>query len=43
MPTPFAYQVTPKRGKPYLVFHGSVAHDNAKLFGYNLKPLYENL
>lgn len=38
---PYAYEVTPKRGEPYLVFHGSTAHDNAVLFGYSLKPLYE--
>lgn len=38
---PYAYEVTPKRGEPYLVFHGSTAHDNAALFGYSLKPLYE--
>lgn len=38
---PYAYEVTPKRGKPYLVFHNSTEHKNAILFGYSLKPLYE--
>lgn len=43
--TPFrvakAYIVTSNRGKEYLVFAGSVEHQNALLFGYQIKPLYE--
>lgn len=39
---PYAYEVTDKRGKKYLVFASSVAHDNAVMFGYQLKPLYES-
>lgn len=38
---PYAYEVTDKRGKKYLVFADSVAHNNAVMFGYQLKPLYE--
>ena len=38
---PYAYEVTDKRGKKYLVFADSVAHNNAVMFGYRLKPLYE--
>lgn len=38
---PYAYEVTTKRGVTYLVRAGSVAHDNAVMFGYRLKPLYE--
>lgn len=41
MPIPYAYEVTDRRGKKYLVFANSVEHDNAVLFGYSLKPLYE--
>lgn len=38
---PYAYEVTNNRGKKYLVFHGSTEHDNAVMFKYQLKPLYE--
>lgn len=37
MNTPCAYEVT----MTYLVRAGSVAHNNAVMFGYKLKPLYE--
>lgn len=37
MNTPCAYEVT----TTYLVRVGSVAHNNAVMFGYQLKPLYE--
>lgn len=39
--TPSAYIVTDNRGKRYLVFAGSVEHDNAVMFNYEIKPLYE--
>lgn len=42
MNTPYAYAVTTNRGVTYLVFAGSVAHSNAVMFGYRLKPLYES-
>lgn len=38
---PVAYIVTDNRGKRYLVFSGSVEHQNAIMFGYKIKPLYE--
>lgn len=38
---PSAYIVTDNRGKRYLVLAGSVEHENARMFGYELKPLYE--
>lgn len=38
---PSAYIVTDNRGKRYLVFSGSVEHQNAVMFGYKIKPLYE--
>lgn len=38
---PYAFEVTDRRGKKYLVFANSVEHDNAVMFGYSLKPLYE--
>ncbi|QHJ80784.1 MAG: hypothetical protein [Bacteriophage sp.] len=38
---PYAYEVTSRRGKKYLILHGSTEHDNALLFKYQLKPLYE--
>ena len=41
MNTPYAYEVTTNRGKTYLVRAGSVAHNTAVMFGYQLKPLYE--
>lgn len=37
MSAPYAYEVT----TTYLVRAGSVAHNNAIMFGYQLKPLYE--
>lgn len=40
-PKPTAYIVTPSRGDPYLVFAGSTAHDDAALFKYDMRPLYE--
>lgn len=45
--TPFraakAYIVNSNRGKEYLVLAGSVEHENALLFGYQIKPLFEGL
>lgn len=41
MPAPYAYVVIDNRGKEYLVFAGSVEHDNAVMFKYKVKPLYE--
>lgn len=38
---PSAYIVTDNRGLRYLVFAGSVEHQNAIMFGYQIKPLYE--
>lgn len=38
---PAAYIVTNNRGKRYLVFADSVEHENAVMFGYEIKPLYE--
>lgn len=38
---PAAYIVTDNRGKLYLVFAGGVEHENAQMFGYEVKPLYE--
>ncbi|WYC18341.1 hypothetical protein [Citrobacter phage vB_CfrS_K1M] len=37
---PAAYIVTDNRGKRYLVFSGSVEHDNARMFGYTMEALY---
>ncbi len=37
---PVAYIVTDNRGKRYLVFAGSVEHDNARMFGYVMEALY---
>lgn len=39
--TPYVYEVTDNRGHKYLVFAGSVAYNNAVMFKYKLKPLYE--
>ena len=39
--TPAAYIVTDSRGKRYLVFAGSTEYDNAVMFNYEIKPLYE--
>lgn len=38
---PSAYIVTDNRGRRYLVFADSVEHENAQMFGYKIKPLYE--
>lgn len=38
---PAAYIITNNRGCRYLVFAGSVEHQNATMFGYKIKPLYE--
>lgn len=37
---PSAYIVTDNRGKRYLVFAGSVEHENARMFGYTMEALY---
>ena len=38
---PAAYIITSNRGRCYLAFAGSVEHQNAIMFGYQVKPLYE--
>lgn len=38
---PAAYIITSNRGRRYLAFAGSVEHQNAVMFGYEIKPLYE--
>lgn len=38
---PAAYIITSNRGRRYLAFAGSVEHQNAIMFGYQVKPLYE--
>lgn len=38
---PAAYIITSNRGRRYLAFAGSVEHQNATMFGYKMKPLYE--
>lgn len=38
---PSAYIITSNRGRRYLAFAGSVEHQNAVMFGYQVKPLYE--
>lgn len=38
---PSAYIVTDNRGRRYLVFAGSVEHQNAVMFGYKMRALYE--
>lgn len=40
---PVAYIITSNRGRRYLAFAGSVEHHNAAMFGYEMKPLYEDL
>lgn len=40
---PAAYIITSNRGRRYLAFAGSVEHQNATMFGYEMKPLYEDL
>ena len=37
---PAAYIITSNRGRRYLAFAGSVEHQNAVMFGYEMKPLY---
>lgn len=39
--SPYAYEVTTNRGHKYLVYANSTEYDNAVMFGYELKPLYE--
>lgn len=38
---PKAYIITSNRGRCYLAFAGSVEHQDAAMFGYKIKPLYE--
>lgn len=38
---PAAYIITSNRGRRYLVFAGSVEHQNAVMFGYKMRALYE--
>lgn len=38
---PAAYIITSNRGRRYLVFAGSVEHQNAAMFGYEMRALYE--
>lgn len=40
---PKAYIITSNRGRRYLAFAGSVEHENAQMFGYEIKPLYGKL
>lgn len=40
---PAAYIITSNRGRRYVAFAGSVEHQNAIMFGYKMKPLYEDL
>lgn len=37
---PSACIITDNRGKRYLVFSGSVEHQNAQMFGYMMEALY---
>lgn len=37
---PSSYIVTDNRGKRYLVFAGSVEHQNAVMFKYDMEALY---
>jgi len=41
--TPYAYEVTTNRGDTYLVYANSTEYDNAVMFGYTLKPLYQEV
>jgi hypothetical protein len=36
---PVAYIITSNRGRRYLAFAGSVEHQNAVMFGYEMKPM----
>lgn len=38
---PSAYIVTDNRGNRYLVFAGSTEYDNAVMFNYEMRALYE--
>lgn len=38
---PAAYIITSNRGRRYLAFAGSVEHQNAIMFGYKMRALYE--
>ena len=38
---PAAYIITSNRGRRYLAFAGSVEHQNAVMFGYKTRALYE--
>lgn len=38
---PVAYIITSNRGRRYLAFAGSVEHQNAIMFGYKMRALYE--
>lgn len=38
---PAAYIITSNRGRRYLAFAGSVEHQNAILFNYTMRALYE--
>ncbi|HHL7169720.1 hypothetical protein [Klebsiella phage vB_Kpn_ZCKp20p] len=38
---PAAYIITSNRGRRYLAFAGSVEHQNAILFNYTTRALYE--
>lgn len=37
---PAAYIITSNRGRRYLAFAGSVEHQNAVMFGYEMEALY---
>jgi hypothetical protein len=38
---PAAYIITSNRSRRYLAFAGSVEHQNAVMFGYKMRALYE--
>lgn len=38
---PVAYIITSNRGRLYLVFAGSTEYDNAVMFNYEMRALYE--
>lgn len=38
---PAAYIITSNRGRRYLAFAVSVEHQNATMFGYKMRALYE--
>lgn len=38
---PAAYIITSNRGRHYLAFAGSVEYQNAAMFGYKMRALYE--